>query len=349
MATKKHTYKRKSRRLAGIRASWVHRGTLYRNIHGKRTNIGKDYTQFFSKLDDKATFKYYAYKLAPYSKSWNSFRRKHLTASETKRILQWRQNSAYIFRHLTKYISAQNPNRGMILEKYLLKVLKLNDYQIEYTNSLWVHKYIPWMSCSTDGIITNNDKFVAAVEIKTFSSLKSMERTIIDSPSGPVINKESRIYYQIQSIAEVVDVPYVVLVYEFEFKVNKLVIKKDMDFIWSRFEKLRRFYFVHYIPFLLYGLPQQMKHKGKNYKSTIDEETYEKLLELSKRTEHTYRNNSEDSIFEYGINELPSLHEEEYFDMFTDHDVVDRLINENLKYADLSVFADELKNEGIQL
>lgn len=140
----------------------------------------------------------------------------HITANEVKRVIQWRGKSAYILRSLTKYIIGDNPNRGMLLEAIIVQVLCDNNYNVQHINSMWIHKHVPWLSCTTDGIIMHEDRFVAVVEIKTFTSVSSLRRTLNITDKGTSVNKNSRANYQMQTVAEIVHVPYVVLVYEYE-------------------------------------------------------------------------------------------------------------------------------------
>lgn len=65
-------------------------------INGKNRSLLKDTVKFLRTLDNKDKFSQYAYKIIHKSKQWNAIRMKHITATQVKRICQWKMKSDYL-------------------------------------------------------------------------------------------------------------------------------------------------------------------------------------------------------------------------------------------------------------
>lgn len=254
MTARRKCYKKKSKSIRAKKAIQKPYKKLVVKLKNKMVDIGSAYINFFKSLDNADKFKYYANSIVHNSKQWNNIHRKHITASEIKRLCSWTENTNYLYSYVTKYISGKQPNRGMILEDYIRKLVELNGYELDYCNTLWIYKHLLWLSCTTDAVIVKDNKLVALVEIKTFKSLTNLERTVNLVDGEYCINKQSWTYYQMQITAEIVDVPCIVFVYEYNHKINKILIERDLDFLWHIFERLKYVYLMHIVPYYLYGL-----------------------------------------------------------------------------------------------
>lgn len=58
----------------------------------------------------------------------------------------------------------------MIIEKYVLKILRLKNIKILYSNKIFIHKNIPWISSTPDGVIVEDKRIVSFLEIKSYTS-----------------------------------------------------------------------------------------------------------------------------------------------------------------------------------
>lgn len=335
MGTRKERYWSKSRRRIAKYASHISHDRVIIKINGKMRDLVEDYIAYLRKLDKKENLKYTSKNIKIYSKQWNQFRRKHITACHLKRILFWNERSPYLYKCITKYISGNNPNRGILLEGLILDILRKNGYTVKYINELWVHKYLPWLSCTSDGVIVNNDRFVAAVEIKTFTSSINFHNTIEITPDGKSLKQNTRIYFQVQAIAEIIDVPYVVFIYEFKGVVDKMLVDRDLDFIWRYHELIKERYFKHIIPFYLYGIPKNIDKNKKKKISYFSDNIYQRLMVVLEKRQEDYGYCEEDSFFHYYPDIKPSEVYNTYFEMFTDIEQITRLKHDPLLHNKL--------------
>ena len=216
------------------------------------------------------------------------------------------------------------------MEEPIINILKLNGYEVQFCNELWVHKHFPWLSCTSDGVIINNGKMVAAIEIKTFTSLENLKRTVLQTNRHKYVNPKSREYFQIQAIASILDVPYVVMVYEYGGTVDKVVVKHNLDFIWYYHEIIKERYLRHVVPFNLYGLPKIGPKKSGTRVGYFDEGIYQRLLALLLKHQSRIGYDEEESPFEYYPIEKPSEVNNTYFELFTDTELINKLIYKKL-------------------
>lgn len=335
MGKKRFSYRRLSHKSIGKNATDQRLERLICNINDKKVNILNDYIDFFKNLDRPEDFKNYSSKIVPYSPQWNEIRRKHVTASEIKRVLSWKKESPYIFRQISKYINGKNPNRGVLLEPHICKLIEMNGYNLKYQNQIWIHKLLPWLSCTTDAVIVNGTKLVAAVEIKTFTSLESMKKVFYLSNGEYKPKTDTRIYYQLQTICEILNVPYILLVFEYNLKIRKVLIERDLDFIWNKFDRLKELYLTHIVSYYLYGVPPYLNKGKSKYLGHFNRYTYLKLEVFLKKKEHLFRDNSESSIFEFYPHEKPSNNKDEYFDLFGDKLLRNKLMNQPFEFDNL--------------
>lgn len=91
-----------------------------------------------------------------------------------------------------------------------------------------IHKQLRWLRCTTDGVLMEADKMIALLEIKTYTSKKNLDRDIKFMDEGVIINPNSKVNFQVQIAAEIIDVPYIVVVYEYENTISKIVTKRDL-------------------------------------------------------------------------------------------------------------------------
>lgn len=231
MASKKSSYTKKSKKIMAKNAFFKRYGKFMVKVNNRMTDIGEYYINFLKSLDKSAEFQKYSQNIVNNSCQWNNIRRKHITASEVKKLCCWKESSDYIYSCVSRYISGKNQNRGMVLEDYIRSLMELDGYICGFVNRLWIHKSILWLSCTTDAAILREDVVEAAVEIKTFNSIRSLQSTVIVVNGSKEVNKNSRAYYQIQMIMEIVDVPYLVFIYEYNLKIEKVIVKRDLGFL----------------------------------------------------------------------------------------------------------------------
>lgn len=177
----------------------------------------------------------------------------------------------------------------------------------------------------------------SSVGDKDFSSKKNLEKDIIIVNGEPSINPISRVYYQVKVAAEIIDVPYIVLLYEFGSIVSKITIKRDLDFIWHHFDHLRRIYLKHIVPFNLYGIPKPNKKSQSFAQEYFSEKIYDELLQFLIKHEDKYNEDSDSNRFLYYGEITPSDANNTYFELFSYEDTYKRLLNEPLKNNKLIV------------
>lgn len=330
MAKRRLKYRKQSRRLMAVSASRTHNGHMYADINGFRRDLGVDFINFLKRLDDKEDLKRFVHQIQPFSAQWNAFRKKHITSCHIKRLLSWKRFSPYIYGYVTKYIKGCTPNRGMLLESPIRTILIENGYQIEYSDKLWVHKFVKWLSCTTDGVIMDGGKMVALLEIKTYTSAVNLKRDINISNSTVSLNPHSRVYYQVQIAAEIIDVPYIMLVYEYQSRVNKVVFKRDLDFLWNIFDSLREIYLRHIIPYNLYGLPVFTHKKSSLRGEYFSVATYHKILNFLYANSSKFEKSGSDHMFHYYPTIKPSDANNTYFEMFLHYSLYTKVLEADL-------------------
>lgn len=333
MAARKTKNYEKSRRMIGLRAVSLLNRNLSLNINGKVRNLVIDYIEFLTSLDIKEKFSKYAYKIIPKSAQWNAVRRKHVTASNVGRLCKWQMKSDYLLSKLSRYVSDTFESRGAIVEKQILDEISNNGYDIRYNNQIWIHRDIPWLSCTTDGVIVENDIVKIAIEIKSFTSLSQLKKEFNFSYGNLQIKDSSNTYAQIQTIAEVLNITHVLLVVEYEDKWYKFVIRRNLDFIWGVYDKLKEAYFRWIVPHNIYGLLNDCDKKTTNKRCYMNSNSYHRLMKILEMKEREFQPCGDWSFFMYYGNNVPSEINDTYFEMFEDKDLIVKLNNMNLKHV----------------
>lgn len=343
MGKSKGNRKPKSKRLRAKYAQLHKYGNLITRINGKLTHVVNDYIGFLKKLDDPNRFLNYRSKIQPFSRQWNNIRKKHITSSQLKRLLSWKKESAYIYSQITKYVFGKYLNRGSILEKFIIKLLKLNGMTLESTNEIWIHPQIPWLSCTVDGIVYHNGIPIALAEIKTFTSESQLKKNILNENGKHLLSKQSRAYYQLQCAGHIINCDILLLVFKYKFKVKVIVVEKEPDFICRVFGQLRELYFKYIVPFNIYGLPKAKANVNKVNVGYFTDRVFERLMMLLRKYE-------ENRTFFEGITlfgeQLKSNSNKKEDDIKTDceekKNIFDRAAMP-LEYEDLEVFYDEIE------
>lgn len=165
MAKGRRTYRKKSKRIIAREVSACKAKRVKVKIDGNIKDLFWDYVTFLKSLDRKEVFSEYSSTIDIKGAQWNAIRRKHLTASQIKRVYKWTEKTRYIYDFLSQYISEHLNGRGLILEKVIIRLINMSGYELQYCNQIWIHKQLIWLSCTTDGVIVHNGKLVAAVEI----------------------------------------------------------------------------------------------------------------------------------------------------------------------------------------
>lgn len=239
-------YKDKSRRLMAMNASLYKYGNLIAKVNGKKRHLLNDYIEFFKKLDDPEIFNNYNRNIIANSPQWNIIRKKHITASEVRRVFALHQKTSYIFSQATKYIRGQNLNRGMLLEKSIIDLLITRGIPIERANTTYIHQLIPLLSCTIDGLVMCGDRPLTVIEIKTFKSKNQFESNFKLVNNDITLNNKSRAYYQIQTTISILDVDFGLLVFEYQLKVNILIVNKANNL-------MMEIYLRYLVPYSIYN------------------------------------------------------------------------------------------------
>lgn len=276
MGNRPEKYKKQSRsRIAKMNVN-KRLNRLILDINKTKRNIGLDIIEFLTSLEERNAIKKFACSIKHKSAQWNAIRRKYISASLVNKICRYKKDPSCIAKKLNRFVTDRFISRGEMMEQKVNDVLIKNGYHIKHQNEIWVHKNIKWLICSIDRIIVEKeDSIKAAVEIKSFTSQTRFDSVIKLTTKGPTINTNSNEYAQVQMIAEIINVPSVLLIVEFKF-----VIKRDMDFLWHRFEKLKKFYLTIYIPFLHYETNASRRTKELKNNKYFGNIIYGKLLKL---------------------------------------------------------------------
>ena len=330
MAKRKDKYKKPSRRSILKNAKLLKKHSLLVDISGQKQDVFIDYVEFLKKLDHKEQFSKYGLKILHRSPQWNAIRKKHITASNVKRLCSWEATSNYIFRKLGRYISNKVVSRGDMIEGRIINILVDNGMTIKYENSMWVHKTLPWISCSIDGAIVVENKIKCAIEIKSYQSKARFSNAFKIVDRKLVINSKSHEFCQIQMIAEIVDVPFVVVIVEFELKIYGTIVIRDLDHFYNIFEKLKLLYFKYVIPCNIYGLDSLKQSKYTKKLQYFSDHTYKNLMKLLTIHEDQF-NTNEYSILCYCPDVRPSDNIAEYFDFNIDRNFMVNLESEIVK------------------
>lgn len=336
--------KKKSKRRIAQQTTRIRMNRYYITINGVERNVIDDYLSFLNKLDTKDQFKKFAHLVLPFSAQWNQIRRKHLTASKIKKISQWKSRSPYIFKFCSKYISNHFKHRGSIIENYVRKLLKLNNYDFKDEGLIWIHKNLKWLSCTTDGILYENDKVITALEIKSYTSSKTLHKAFHIKDDIFLLKETSTEYCQMQIISEIIDIPYVILVFEWNMKIRKVVVKRDLDFLHDVFEKLKVFYFRYLIPYLIYTIPLNDQKSLSNTLEYFTDYQYKKMMDILEKNEYKLMG-TEESIYFYYSEVKPSEARTEYFAFNEKKISALRIITSELEHYDLCIYEDDIQNE----
>lgn len=337
MATRKLKYKTKSRRVTGKRSANIRTLDLYAYINKKKKNIFKDYINILKSLDTKQQMARIASSIEPKSPQWNQIRRKRVTSSNIKRICKWKNESPYIFRKVTKYVSNKYESRGDKVEKAVLNVIEDSGFNLAHKGQIWVHRDLIWLSCTTDSIIMSNNQIKIAVEIKSYESTASLKKAFKIIENNFILKKTSAEYYQVQAIIEVLNITHCLLVVEHKLTLHSHLVQRDFDFLHNNFHKIRDFYFKYQLPYLLYG---PLSNNSKTLKPRIEyfrKRTYVELMNMLHKHEDLVIGNTDMSYLEYYTNEKPSQVNDGFMEKFTDANLINRLKGDWLKYKHISI------------
>lgn len=118
-----------------------------------------------------------------------------------------------------------------------------------------------------------------------YNSEKNFKKAVGFVNGRAKLKENSHEYYQVQAIAEILNIPYVVFVFEHSLVVEKIVIKREFDFIWKIFFRLRDMYLKHIVPFYMYK-DKAIKTVGPRKKvGFFSDKVYHKLLKALKSNE----------------------------------------------------------------
>lgn len=169
----------------------------------------------------------------------------------------------------------------MLLEDTIIKFLKFHGLLIEGTNETWIHEYIPWLSCTVDGLIYNNHKVVAVVETKIYKSIDQFNSTVKVTNGKPTLNKKSRAYYQLQSTIEIVNDSFGIFVFEHNLRIDFIVFKRDFVFLRDMYDKLLHVYLRYLVPYnIYYDRNPKSNAKSKLRSAYFSDYIYNRLFNL---------------------------------------------------------------------
>lgn len=263
MAIRKQSYRRKCRSRSAKRARSLRMNTLIHKINDKNENVLEDYVKFLSNLDTKAQFCKFSNKVKPFNAQWNALRRKRVTASKFKKIVKWTKKTNYIYKFKFKYISDMKKCRGRQIEDLVAAYLIENGFNVKHINELWIHKHLRSFCCTSDGVIFNDNNLETFVEIKSYSKDPFVSNILSRNIDNISINPESSEYYQIQMVAEIIDVAYGIFIWVFDDKANFIIVERNLDFLWNHFDKVKHKYFRYIVPHIIYG-PLKLSKKSQN-------------------------------------------------------------------------------------
>lgn len=261
-----------------------------------------------------------------------------ITASKVKKIVRWKGNSEYIISYCSKYVPEDTSQRGLKMEPLIRKLLRLNGYDFKKEGEIWIHNDILWLSCTTDGILYEGDGIVSALEIKSYESLNSLKNAFVINDNKYYLKRTFSEYYQIQMVAEILDVPFVVLVLEWQNKIRKLIIFRDLDFLWSLFKQLRDFYFRYLVPSIIYGKDLTMQVNAKKHIGLFTDRKYQEFLIILESNEKLFNNDyDEESMFCYYPFIKPSDAKPEYFEFKMNRIINTDILTKSLEYDEISI------------
>lgn len=174
------------------------------------------------------------------------------------------------------------------MEKFIVKLLKLNGMTLESTNEIWIHPQIPWLSCTVDGIVYDDGIPIALAEIKTFTSESQLKKNVLNENGKYSLSKRSREYYQLQCAGHIINCDILLLIFEYKFKLKVIVVEKEPDFICRVFRQLRELYFKHIVPFNIYGLPKVKANENKVNVGYFTDRVFKRLMLLLRKYEENF-------------------------------------------------------------
>lgn len=164
---------------------------------------------------------------------------------------------------------------------------------------MWIHKTIPWLSCTMDGVIVKFGVIKIAIEIKSYTSEKRFKLAYDFYDNQVYLKRSSEEYAQVQTIAEVLNLSHVLLIVEWNLRIYKILVDRDLDFLWERFYKLKEVYFRFILRYNLYGKLEPEDKWGRPKRSYFGKVVYDRLINLLKKHEDNYNNDDDISYLEY--------------------------------------------------
>lgn len=342
MGVRKKKYRRRRREIIGKQSAASRKLEIMISYNGQQINLFDKYIEFLRNLETKANFKNKAQSINIKSKEWNDMRRCRITASHVKRIYKWRRNSSYIYEKITRKIEKYFKTRGDKIERLILKILKNSGYEVRYSGKLWIHRDLPWISGTTDGVLIKDGKINTVLEVKSYESDKSFKKAFEMISGKYILRKSSHEYYQIQLLAEIINVTHIYFVFEYKYQIFTQVIERDLDFLYRIFDTLKRFYFKNLIPYLI--LDPKLENNSQKQKKIeyMSDVTYNRLMKILLKNEYMINGNTEESILSYYGDELPSEVNDGFFDLFTNKELLKKMLTEELIQTKIS--EEDLRN-----
>lgn len=209
------------------------------------------YINHFEKLEQNKN-NYYSKIVDPDELEWRTIRELRISGTMCYRIFKWKGESLSVFKKLISKDIPLTPNyNSKKFEKEIIWILNKNTKLFNIKKGgIHTCPIFPWTSSTPDGIIFFQEKPIGILEIKT--SKNNIYETDYFEKSYPfLINKKSRLFYQIQHTLNVFRLSFCIFIfkdknrifYSFEFLQNSLTL--------DLFEKLRKFYLEFYIPFVI--------------------------------------------------------------------------------------------------
>jgi hypothetical protein len=345
MAKRKNRYYKRKPNTIGRHSANDRKNKINIKIYGVMRDLLTDYKTFLEELETKNQIKQFANKIQNRSAQWNVIRLPRITATHIKRILSCKKGVSTLCKQLYQYVSSNFFTRGDVVEEKVVKILTDSGFEIAHCNQIWIHDTLSWFSCTTDGVVIENGIIKTVIEIKSYTSEKRFKSAISYNDGVYSIKENSNEYSQIQMIAEIVNVSFVLLIVEYRLELIRIPVKRDLDFLFYRFEKIKTFYFRYYVPFCIYGAKEIKKTKSSKKLHHMSAITYNRLMRLLSKNEDSIISDSETNLLSYYGPEKPSATKDGYFEMFFDKILFNKLVNEALTSNKIMIEENELKEK----
>ena len=166
------------------------------------------------------------------------------------RIIKWNKKSLTVFKKLkSDNIPVIKHSYCKHVEKNLIKILNSvqNVFEVRKGGGFQTHKMFPWLFATSDGVILKEIEIFGVVEVKTTNH--PIKMTDFFNKDFSSINKNSKLYLQIQHSMFVFEVSFSIIIIKSKEGFFSIVERFDFQFYQNVFRKIQKFYFKFALPF----------------------------------------------------------------------------------------------------